>query len=55
MFVRRLLLWAPAALLAAASLTTPITFEEIADRAGVRFASNSSPTPQKHQPEPMVG
>lgn len=42
-------------LLAAATLTAPITFDEIADRAGVRFTSNSSPTSQKHQPEPMVG
>jgi enediyne biosynthesis protein E4 len=65
MFVRRLLSWAPVALLAvtllavtllaAAAVVAPITFDEIADRAGVRFISNSSPTPQKHQPEPMVG
>jgi len=46
---------AAVALLAAASVTTPITFDEIADRAGVSFSSNSCPTPQKHQPEPMVG
>ena len=32
----------------------PITFEEIAGRAGIHFKSNSSPTPQKHQPEPML-
>ena len=32
----------------------PITFEEIADRAGVHFKSNASPTPEKHQPEPML-
>jgi len=42
-------------LLAAVTITAPITFDEIADRAGVRFISNSSPTNQKHQPEPMVG
>ncbi|HUE20573.1 MAG TPA: CRTAC1 family protein [Bryobacteraceae bacterium] len=33
----------------------PITFEEIAGTAGVRFKSNSSPTPLKHQPETLVG
>ena len=32
----------------------PITFEEIAGRAGVHFKSNSSPTPLRHQPEPLV-
>src|SRR5579871_143624 len=46
---------AAVALLAAASVTTPITFDEIADRSGVTFSSNSCPTPYKHQPEPMVG
>jgi hypothetical protein len=55
MLARRLLQCVPIALLAATSPTSPITFDEIADRAGVRFTSNSSPTPQKHQPEPMVG
>ena len=33
----------------------PITFEEIAGRAGVRFVTNSSPTPSRHQPETMPG
>ena len=33
----------------------PITFEEIAGRAGVDFKANSSPTPSKHQPETLVG
>src|SRR5450759_2691485 len=52
----RCLLWCvPVVLLAAVALTAPITFDEIADRAGVRFISNSCPTSQKHQPEPMVG
>ena len=51
---RRLLLCLASGMLGAAALTTPITFEEIADRAGVHFLSNSSPTPFKHQPEPMV-
>jgi hypothetical protein len=42
------------ALLAASPALGPITFEEISERAGVRFVSNSSPTPLKHQPETMV-
>ena len=33
----------------------PITFEEIAGRAGVHFQTNSSPTPFRHQPETMPG
>ena len=33
----------------------PITFEEIAGRAGVHFTTNSSPTPLRHQPETMPG
>jgi hypothetical protein len=52
MIARRLLPYVPIALLAA---TTPISFDEIAERAGVQFTSNSSPTPQKHQPEAMLG
>jgi hypothetical protein len=32
----------------------PIVFEEIAGRAGLEFVSNSSPTPNKNQPETMV-
>lgn len=55
MLARRLLYLIPIALLVAAAATAPITFDEIADRAGVRFTSDSSPTPQKHQPEAMVG
>jgi hypothetical protein len=55
MRARCLMTCLPIMLLAAASLTGPITFDEIADRAGVRFISNSCPTSQKHQPEPMVG
>ncbi|MGA2588669.1 MAG: CRTAC1 family protein [Bryobacteraceae bacterium] len=53
-FVSGLPLCAPIFLLAAAPLTAPITFEEIAGRAGVHFITNNSSTPQKHQPEPMV-
>jgi len=55
MIARRLLPYVPIALLAAATATAPITFDEISDRAGVQFTSNSSPTPQKHQPEAMLG
>ena len=33
----------------------PITFEEIAGRAGVHFTTDSSPTPLRHQPETMPG
>jgi hypothetical protein len=53
-FLSRWLLLAPFALLSAAPVLAPITFEEIAERAGVRFITNSSPTPEKHQPEFMV-
>ena len=38
----------------AVSATGPIVFEEIAARAGIDFLSNSSPTPNKNQPETMV-
>jgi len=43
------------ALLAASPALGPITFEEIAERAGVHFVADSSPTPLKHQPETMLG
>src|SRR3954453_483550 len=33
----------------------PIAFEEIAEQAGLRFGADSSPTPNKNQPETMVG
>ncbi len=55
MLGRSLLFCVPVLLLAAATLTQPITFDEVAERAGVRFTSDSSPTNLKHQPEPMVG
>ena len=46
---------AGAALLAMASAAVgPIAFEEIADRAGLHFVADSSPTPNKNQPETMV-
>lgn len=40
--------------LVAATATGPIVFEEIAQRSGLTFISNSSPTPNKNQPETMV-
>lgn len=47
-------LCALAGLLAAAGSTGPITFEEIAKKAGVVFVSHNGATPEKHQPEPML-
>ena len=51
----RLLLLLPL-FLAAAPAPTPntIRFEEIAGKAGLKFVSSSSPTPNKNQPETMV-
>jgi enediyne biosynthesis protein E4 len=40
--------------LLAGSVTGTIVFEEIAQRSGLTFVSNSSPTPNKNQPETMV-
>ncbi len=40
--------------LLAAPVPSTIRFEEIAQQAGLVFASNSSPTPNKNQPETMV-
>ncbi len=40
--------------LLSASATGPIVFEEIAERSGLTFVSDSSPTPNKNQPETMV-
>ncbi|MFN7993273.1 MAG: CRTAC1 family protein [Bryobacteraceae bacterium] len=40
--------------LLAASPASTIRFEEIAARSGLVFTSNSSPTPNKNQPETMV-
>jgi enediyne biosynthesis protein E4 len=54
MTVSRLLLFAPLAALTAVPTVAPITFEDIAERAGVHFITNSNMTPQKHQPEFMV-
>jgi enediyne biosynthesis protein E4 len=41
-------------LLLPASTDGPIVFEEIAQRSGLSFVSDSSPTPNKNQPETMV-
>jgi hypothetical protein len=38
----------------AAPVASTIRFEEIAQKSGLVFASNSSPTPNKNQPETMV-
>jgi hypothetical protein len=40
-------------LMAQTAAPPPIRFEDIAQRAGVRFTVENSPTPQKHQPETM--
>ncbi|MGE5645322.1 MAG: CRTAC1 family protein [Acidobacteriota bacterium] len=37
-----------------AAASGPILFEEIAARSGLVFTANSSPTPQKNQPETML-
>src|SRR5256885_538865 len=41
-------------LLLPASTDGPIVFEEISHRSGLTFVSDSSPTPNKNQPETMV-
>ena len=41
-------------MLLAGSAAGPIVFEEIAERSGLTFVSDSSPTPNKNQPETMV-
>src|SRR5690349_21003802 len=47
-----ILLWT--GVLIASSANSPILFEEIAQRSGLTFVSDSSPTPNKNQPETMV-
>ncbi len=45
---------APCVFLLAQGITAPpIRFEDIAERAGVHFVVENSPTPEKHQPETM--
>lgn len=46
--------WLAVAALAAAPPVGSIAFEEIAARAGLKFITESSPTPNKNQPETMV-
>ena len=46
--------WALVAALAGAMTSGPIRFEDVSQKAGIGFASNSSPTPNKNQPETMV-
>ena len=48
------LLAAAGAVLLAAPAAGVIAFEEIAQRAGLIFTTDSSPTPNKNQPETMV-
>ncbi len=53
--MKRLFLIAAAVWLGlAASSPGPIQFEEIAAKSGLDFVSNSSPTPNKNQPETML-
>ena len=54
MQLRRMLLWVASLALTAGSTLGPITFQDIAERAGVRFISNNSATPKKQQPEGLV-
>jgi hypothetical protein len=49
------LLLAPAVLVLFIVPTAAISFEEIAERSGVKFTLNACPTPQRHQPETMAG
>ena len=51
---RRIAVFLPWVALAAIPLSSTIRFEEIAARAGVKFTTESSPTPNKNQPETMV-
>jgi enediyne biosynthesis protein E4 len=51
---RDLIALAPWVAVAAVPVLSTIRFEEIAVRAGVRFTTESCPTPNKNQPETMV-
>jgi enediyne biosynthesis protein E4 len=51
----RLFAAAAALFVASGGAPGPIAFEEIASQAGLRFVTDSSPTPNKNQPETMVG
>src|SRR5450759_2223604 len=52
---RTFLVCVPVVAAAASAALGPIAFEEIADRAGLHFVTDSSPTSNKNQPEIMVG
>jgi len=41
------------AALAQSKTSPPIRFEDIAEKAGIHFVTENSPTPEKHQPETM--
>src|SRR5580704_9395788 len=50
----KLALFGAPVLAAATATLSPIAFEEIADRAGIRFVADSCPTPNKNLPETML-
>jgi hypothetical protein len=54
MLRRTLFLAAPVLALAATAVVGPITFEEVAEHAGVHFVARNSVTQAKEQPETMV-
>ena len=54
MIVRRLIALVPILAASAGPVASTIRFEEIAARAGLKFMTDSSPTPNKNQPETMV-
>jgi hypothetical protein len=51
---RSILFWAVGWAVLGAPIGSHIVFEEIAGRSGLNFVSNSSPTPNKNQPETML-
>ncbi len=54
MRLARFLAFLPLALAALGPVASTIRFEEIAEKAHLRFRADSSPTPNKNQPETMV-
>jgi len=54
MAARHFFVLIPLLMLAAVPAAGPVAFEEIADRAGVHFVSDNSPTPQKQQPQGLI-
>src|ERR1039457_2502103 len=51
---RRVLLLTASIVVLAATAVGPITFEEIGDRAGVRFVLDNNATPLRRQPESVI-